>query len=285
MSSKIIILADSMSSLGGAEKTLSDYAESLSSKYVLVYINTEELTPADLHYYRDCTWILGNFYWLIKRGLLDLFSESINKYYVFNFDYMFCPSRNLEYHTHLTGKPLAYDSYVRKVDEFLSKSVRLLFMSELQKSKYFKNLKLIDSDNCTVLGSLISSRDLDIIEKYRGNKKKPIHCVYHQDTWQKGLKESVKYCNENKINYEILPKLPYSEFLEKLSSYSCLVFLPNGGDTAPRLVIEASLLGLDLIINCNVEHRDEEWFKDRHIDTITNHINSLPKKFQEATNL
>ena len=284
MSSKIIILADSISIMGGAEKTLSDYAESLSSENRLVYINTEDLTPADLHSHRNCTWILGNFYWLMQRGLLELFSESINKYYVFNFDYLFCPSRNLEYHTHSTGKPLAYDSYVQKVDEFLSKAVRMFFMSELQKSKYLKNLKLIDSDNCTVLGSLISSRDLGIIERHRSNEKKPMHCIYHQDTWQKGLRESIKYCNDNKINYEILTKLPYSEFLEKLSSYSCLVFLPNGGDTAPRLVIEASLLGLDLIINSNVEHRDEEWFRDQDADTITKHLNSLSKKFQEIIN-
>ena len=38
------------------------------------------------------------------------------------------------------------------------------------------------------------------------------------------------------------------------------VYLPEGGDTCPRMVIEAKLLGCELILNENVQHKDELWF-------------------------
>ena len=45
-----------------------------------------------------------------------------------------------------------------------------------------------------------------------------------------------------------------------MSTSKGLIFKPLGGDTCPRIVIEAKLLGCDLILNENVQHKDEEWF-------------------------
>ena len=36
--------------------------------------------------------------------------------------------------------------------------------------------------------------------------------------------------------------------------------MPLDYDTCPRVVIEAKLLGLDLILTDNVLHKDEDWF-------------------------
>ena len=38
------------------------------------------------------------------------------------------------------------------------------------------------------------------------------------------------------------------------------MYLPEGGDTCPRMVIEAKLLGCKLVLNDNVEHKNEIWF-------------------------
>ena len=282
MSSKIIILADSLSELGGAEKTLKNYSDVLSGGCELVYLNTEELSPIHFSLYPNCMWIVGNFYWLIDRGLMEIFTDSISEYCVMNFDYLFCPMRNLEQYEHINKSQLPYTRYVKAVDEFLGNAQCLFFMSELQQAKYLNKLKLINDSRCVVLGSLISSTELDVIIKNQENKKSPLYCIYHQPTWQKGLKESIQFCDDNAIKYEVLPRLDYEKFIQKLSSYSGLVFLPNGGDTAPRLVIEAKLLGLDLVLSQNVEHKEEEWFKLGTPKSIVMHLNSLPDKFTKA---
>ena len=62
------------------------------------------------------------------------------------------------------------------------------------------------------------------------------------------------------MEYELVWGIPYQECLEKLASNKGLVFLPKGGDTCPRLVIEAKLLGCELVLNENVQHKDEIWF-------------------------
>ena len=48
--------------------------------------------------------------------------------------------------------------------------------------------------------------------------------------------------------------------MRKLSEYEGLCFTPLGGDTCPRIVIEAALLGLQLYINDNVQHLGEAWW-------------------------
>lgn len=283
MSSKKIVLADSLSHLGGAEKTLKNYSDQIHTKEDVVYIDTEKLSPYHLHQYSNSHWILGNFWQLINRGLLDIFRERVKKYSVFNFDYLFCPNRNLEYHKHLTGIEFKYDLYSKNVDKFLASAENLFFMSEVQKLKYLNFLKFIKEDNCTTLGSLISTDDIELIKNHWDCEKNENYCIYHQNTWQKGLKESIDFCEKDGIPYEILPKLNYEEFIENLSKYKGLVFLPNGGDTAPRITIEAQLLGLDLIINENVEHHNETWFRAER-DSIISHMDFIKNKFLEKIN-
>ena len=49
--------------------------------------------------------------------------------------------------------------------------------------------------------------------------------------------------------------------LIKLSTSKGLIFMPVASDTCPRLVMEAKMLGCDLILNEHVQHKDEAWFK------------------------
>ena len=54
--------------------------------------------------------------------------------------------------------------------------------------------------------------------------------------------------------------MEYEDFLKKLSCSKGLIFLPNGGDTCPRLVMEAKMLGCELVLNEHVQHKDDDWF-------------------------
>ena len=62
--------------------------------------------------------------------------------------------------------------------------------------------------------------------------------------------------DKNKVRAENISK----ELLEKLAASKGIIFLPKGGDTCPRFTIEAKILGCDLILNENVQHKDEDWF-------------------------
>ena len=81
------------------------------------------------------------------------------------------------------------------------------------------------------------------------------------NSWVKGVQESKDWCEENNLEYEVVEGLSPEQFLDKLAQAKGLCFKPSGLDTCPRLVIEAKLLGCELSLNENVQHKDEEWFK------------------------
>jgi len=283
-SKKFIVCADLME--GGADYSLRGYCGCLDSedgKSTVTYLDTRSLTPGDLVAHQEDEWIIGNFATLLGTEALDMFRDLKIKYSIFHFDYLFCPHRNIEYHTHLTGAPPVYGAQMAHVDKFYAGARASFFMSEVQMENYLGFLHLIEREKCHVLGSLLSQQDLELIEEYKDLPKSNLYGVYAQDTWQKGKESSIAWCEKNNKAYEIIPKAPREEFLRKLATYKGLVFMPNGGDTAPRLVIEARLLGLDLFINSNVQHCKEEWFcGDR--SGVIEHLRGLPEKFIKLIN-
>jgi len=69
------------------------------------------------------------------------------------------------------------------------------------------------------------------------------------------------------------------EMLQKLSTYRGLIFLPLIEDTCPRVVIEAKLLGLEIITNSNSQHIKEDWWKDKSIGDIEEYLKERPNFF------
>ena len=61
------------------------------------------------------------------------------------------------------------------------------------------------------------------------------------------------------------------------------VYLPRGGDTCPRMVIEAKLLGCDVIINDNVQHASEKWW-NANPDDVCDYLKGRPDVFWVAIN-
>ena len=96
-------------------------------------------------------------------------------------------------------------------------------------------------------------------------------------SWLKNKQGCVEYAKKNNLEFELVWGLGYKELLSKLSKSKGLIFLPLGKDTCPRITIEAKLLGCEMILNENVQHRDEEWFEDE--DSILAHLAGRTKLF------
>ncbi len=92
--------------------------------------------------------------------------------------------------------------------------------------------------------------------------------VLGSTSWIKGTDAATRWCEENELEYEVILGWPYEKVLEEMAQAKGFVYLPPGGDTCPRMVIEAKLLGCELHINENVQHKDEIWFNtDDPFDT------------------
>ena len=130
----------------------------------------------------------------------------------------------------------------------------LFWMSDKQRERYEKYFPFIGRKNSILLSSIFSPDFFKFVSDNVDNKKSETYLIVGSESWIKGVEDSVSYCEENNLEYEVVSGLSHNDLLKKMSHSKGMVFLPRGGDTCPRTVIEAKLLGCELIINDNVMH-------------------------------
>ena len=115
----------------------------------------------------------------------------------------------------------------------------------------------------------------DFFNALKSKNKNNKWLIQKSDSWVKGTEDAIQYAKNNNLEYELFSNLEYHELLIKLSTSKGLIFLPLASDTCPRLVMEAKMLGCELILNEHVQHKDEPWFKTamscyKHMDNRDN---------------
>lgn len=262
---------------GGAELTtqvLIDHAPS-----DVLCLNAIDVDKNIIDQYKNNIWVFGNFARL-KYSLLEYIQETL-KYFVIEFDYKFCLYRSIEQHKATESADCNCHLYFGKnIADFYLKSLGIFWMSHAQKHIYFDRFPFLREANNEVLSSCFSEESLDLFKKLRKNKKSDKWFVHIYGSWVKGVDQSAQYCKDNHLKMRsLIGKVDYRFLLEEISKCKGVVFLPQGADTCPRYVIEAVLLGCDVVINENVQHKDEPWFLDRSIGKIEKYLRSRPGVF------
>ena len=199
------------------------------------------------------------------------------------YDYKFCKYRSPEKHESIENSPCNCSGEVhgKLISSFFYGSEFIAWMSERQKQIYFSNFPFLQSKNQMVLSSVFSDNFFKRIDEIKKNTAKisSNHVIVGSNSWIKGTKEAEKYCETNGIQYETVMGLSYDNMLSKFAESAGFIFLPLGGDTCPRTVIEAKLLGCNLILNENVQHAEEMWFKDKSEKDIEAYLKKQPLIF------
>jgi len=247
---------------GGAELTTDALFK--TSPYKLFKLTSKEVSEETITKGVQKLWVFFNFRDM-NHNLIPLMIQNIH-YYVVEYDYKFCSYRSLDLHFRETGNECdCHNQQIGKIiSTFYAGAEKVFWMSENQKKIYQDRFPFLDDEKTTVLSSVFDTLDLEQMEnlynvrKTNGHNEK--YAVVDGRSWIKGLQETQDYLKARDTQFDVLSNLEYSDLLRKLSEYKGLAFMPLGGDTCPRLVIEAKLLGLDLILNENVQHKDESWF-------------------------
>jgi len=265
--SRIVFVADLFAEdyVGGAELTTQALID--SSPLRVQKVRSRELTLELMEQLQDRFWVFGNF----SQMKLDLIPTIIANlsYSVLEYDYKYCKYRSHQKHELAEGHPCDCHEQMhgKLVSAFYYGAKHLWWMSEKQMDHYHKLFPFLSERPNTVLSSVFDDRfflSLKILRKKWGgeenvdNRKKWL--VLGSDSWVKGYEAALEHCKAHALDHEVVWNLPYDQMLEKLAQSAGLVYLPAGWDTCPRLVIEAKLLGCKLVLNDNVQHKDEEWF-------------------------
>jgi hypothetical protein len=255
----IIFVADAFVEhyVGGAE--LTTQAVLTSSLLPTGRILSNEVTPKIMEDMSDCFWIFGNFASLSQECMMYAI-KNLN-YSVLEYDYKYCKFRSPGKHIVAEGECDCHKYTPARLRAlFLANSKINWWMSDQQRKKHQSVFPFLEGET---LSSVFSDETLNYIESLDIDNKNEKWIILNSKSWIKGVDEAVKYAKENKIEYELVWGLSYEDLLAKLATSKGLIFFPLAGDTCPRMVIEAKLLGCELILNDNVQHKDESWFKTR----------------------
>ena len=254
---------------GGAELTTEALFE--TSPYKTFKLKSNELSGEHIQNGMQKIWVFFNFSQMHPEAIPHIVANI--HYFVVEYDYKFCKYRSIELHQAAEDKKC--DCHTQEngkiVSAFLSGAEKIFWMSEKQKLRYQQRFPFLTDEKSIILSSVFSVKDLEYIERLRkarnGTKINKEFIVLNSNSWIKGTQQTIKLLQDKKISHELVGGLQYNEMLRKLSEHKGLAFMPLGSDTCPRIVIEAKLLGLQLMINENVQHLGEEWF-DRNINEI-----------------
>ena len=246
---------------GGAEMTTQALIN--SSPFDVVKIHAKDLSMEHLQKGVKKYWIFGNFSSL-NHELIPSIVTNLD-YSVLEYDYKYCAWRSPDKCKENSGVSCSCADSIhgKMISTFLYGAKSLWWMSEAQMEHYHQLFSFLKEKENVVLSSVFDDQYFvlikSLLEKYH-DKKREGWIVLASNSWVKGSQAAITWCQENDKKYEALWDIPYEQVLEKLAGAEGFVYLPQGGDTCPRMVIEAKMLGCDLVLNENVQHKDELWF-------------------------
>lgn len=266
--------------VGGAELTSQALID--SSPLEVFKLHSRDVSLPLLQAAADKFWIFGNFTEMNPQLIPTIVGNL--RYSILEYDYKYCKARSPEKHLEVGKSPCDCHNQMngKIISAFFYGAMHIWWMSEKQKERYTMLFPfLADRDN-TVLSSVFNDKTLGFIKALRlanEGKERKGWIALGSNSWIKGADAAKKWCEDNKKEYEVVWNLPYEQLLEKLASAEGFVYLPPGGDTCPRMVIEARLLGCKLHLNDHVQHKDEEWFATDDTQAIEEYLYTAGKTF------
>lgn len=271
---------------GGAELTTEAIIKKCPQKPFRVHCPSVNKRLLDAN--KDKYWVFGNFATL-SEAMLKYIPESGIRYSVIEYDFKFCAYRSINRHQQHTGQPCNCAKEVHGLDmqRFFGKAERIFWMSEGQKNRWLKyGPDLSAHPGHVVLSSVFDDDTLDLLRQIRETTASRVNDwgVLGGGSWIKGAEETQKWCKIKNKSFRAIPGLPYREFLKALNAQTGFIFRPLDSDTCPRVVIEAKLLGLDLILNDNVLHKNDPWFTGS-VEDCEAYLRSRPSAFWDSLSL
>lgn len=260
---QIVFVSDmfSLDFQGGAELTTDALIK--HSPFKVFRLRSKDVTLDLLREGQKKFWIFGN-YSNMDLKLIPSIVANMN-YSIIEYDYKYCRYRSPEKHGVIEGQPCDCQNQPngKMVSAFMYGARSLWWMSEAQRDWYHSIFPFLEDKPNTVLSSVFDDWTFTTIKLLRSkykNAKRQGWVVLDSPSWVKGADAAKQWCREHNKKMIPLWGVPYVEVLEKLAQAEGFVYLPAGKDTCPRMVIEARLLGCQLCLNDNVQHKDEIWF-------------------------
>jgi hypothetical protein len=267
---KIVFVSDFFADQvqGGAEIYDALLVQQLESKGVKVCkFNSHEFTDKHFKLYEKTgfMFLISNFVNLSEsvKKQMQVYSD---RYCILEHDHKYLANRN----------PAVFKDFKAPKEMIINqefyRSAKQVFC---QSVKHAEVLSLnLGIDSVTNLGcSLWSKEQLELISSKICEKDNKA-AIINDPNVIKGTKEAVAVCESKNIDYDLLPKAKYENYLSTLAKYETFVFFPKTLESFCRVLLEARMMGCKLVTNNLNGCTYEPWFRGLKGQDLIDYVDS-----------
>lgn len=252
--------------VGGAALCDEELISCLRNEHKVDKIKTSEIDLIELLSRKNSFFLISNFFHL-HPDLVYFIQENCD-YALYAHDYKFVAHTN----------PNLYENFLVKKEDLINlnlyyNSKGVICQSYFQEKIHKLNLKE-GTKTLNISGNFWSEEKLEGFFGLGYARKNGKTAIIDSPYPQKGVKESIKKCDEEGWEYDIISDQDNDKFLDKLSKYSRLVFLPSTPETLCRVVVEAKMMNIEVVTNDLIGASHEEWYI-KEGENLVNHMKSF----------
>jgi len=243
--------------LGGAEIYDDILIKELEKKdFKIVKFNSKDFTKAYFDFYlkHDFYFLFSNFT-ALDKNLINYIQAFKNAYSIIEHDHKYDANRN----PGIYNKEFKVPEHLIVNKLFYQNAKNVFCQSVFHKEIVNKNLNLKNTVNLSC--SLWSEEALQII-KSNLNNKKDTNLILKDLNPIKGFRQAEAHCKEKNIEFAVLEKTNYNDYIAALSKAEKFIFFPQTPESFCRVVLEARMLNCSLITNKMNGCTHESWFSN-----------------------
>lgn len=275
---KFVFIADFFAHqvLGGGELNNEELINILQSQnHVVEKINSHEVNVEFIKRNKNKNFIIANFVNLKTPVIAELID---NNYVIYEHDHKYMANRDPSVYPDFKAPPEALVNL-----GFYKNAKAVMCQSSFHAEIIAKNTQLNNLVNLS--GNLWSQESLSIMEKMSQVPKEDTCAIMRSSIIHKNTKDAIAYCEYKKKQYNLIESSNYEEFLSQLGQNKTFVFFPKTPETLSRVVVEARMMGMSVIVNRMIGATREPWYKlkgDSLIREVRNMRKTIPSKVVEA---
>lgn len=257
---------------GGAERCDDVLLRELLNKkyndfeqFMTVSLNSRALTPEIINKNLETTFFISNFKLLSEESKIKMINDNID-YIIIEHDHKYLRSDNPLTHENL----LSNESGLQNAS-FYKNARAVLCQSTYATEILYKNLLLTNLIN--LRGNLWSNEDISLLRSVLQNAKsigerRSRWSVLNSKNKNKGVPETIKYCIDKGIDFDLIGHQDYQEFIRQISNTDGVIFFPSWVETFNRFLIEARILNCKVMSNNHVGCINDGWMKYKGEDLL-----------------
>ena len=277
---EIIFIADFFADqiLGGGELNNEELIDLLlRDGYSVKKINSHLVTSSFIEDNRNSKFIVANFVGLKPSCIAALYDKA---YVIYEHDHKYLITRDPSRFKDFLAPKEAIINY-----EFYKRAKAVFCQSQFHLDIVHKNLQL--NNLISLGGNLWSEHSLSLMQQIATLPKEDTYAIMQSSIPHKNTADAVRYCEYKNLPYALISSDNYETFLKSLGTHKAFVFFPQTPETLSRVVVEARMMGMSVVVNKMIGATREPWYQQKGhelIEIIRSKRSTIKEQVMEKLN-